>query len=109
MSVRSFLLKLVMLIAMSFPFAASAETDEIEGQTNSQSTANTGLDELESLKPPVKDDEISKNEDRDSNKSTNSLLQPTDINRQNISTAIERFRPTEEISADNAVPFPVDI
>jgi cytoskeletal protein RodZ len=26
-----------------------------------------------------------------------------------VTTAIERFTPTEEISADNAVPFPVDI
>ena len=29
--------------------------------------------------------------------------------KQEISSAIESFTPTEEISADNAVPFPVDI
>ena len=31
------------------------------------------------------------------------------IDQRSISTAIESFTPTEEISADNAVPFPVDI
>lgn len=30
-------------------------------------------------------------------------------NQRSISSAIETFTPTEEISADNAVPFPVDI
>jgi hypothetical protein len=29
--------------------------------------------------------------------------------RNRLTSAIERFTPTEEISADNAVPFPVDI
>lgn len=30
-------------------------------------------------------------------------------NQRSVSSAIETFTPTEEISADNAVPFPVDI
>ncbi len=33
----------------------------------------------------------------------------TSGDQRSINTAIESFTPTEEISADNAVPFPVDI
>lgn len=37
-------------------------------------------------------------------------LKPTgDIKKRKLSTAFEQFQPSESISADNAVPFPVDI
>ncbi len=37
------------------------------------------------------------------------LLPPESLKNRKLSEAIEQFIPTETISADNAVPFPVDI
>lgn len=34
---------------------------------------------------------------------------PESLRNREISEAFERFKPSEEISADNAVPFPTDI
>lgn len=35
--------------------------------------------------------------------------QAENLKNRKLGTAFRRFRPSEEISADNAVPFPVDI
>ena len=41
--------------------------------------------------------------------SSNESPQAENLKNRELGTAFRRFRPSEEISADNAVPFPVDI
>ncbi|HIG39597.1 MAG: hypothetical protein ABGY96_30530 [bacterium] len=71
----------------------AAEEDTVENTSNAA--------EPEAAKPVTPDtgDKVAETD----------LLPPGSLKNRNLSEAIEQFIPTETISADNAVPFPVDI
>lgn len=70
------------------------------------STTTFDEDQPEStlLDPELTDSELTESEQIETNQEASPARK-----RSKITSAIESFTPTEEISADNAVPFPVDI
>ncbi|MBV1878099.1 MAG: hypothetical protein KUG79_10700 [Pseudomonadales bacterium] len=85
--------KLLYWLLLTAPLILFAET---EMQPPSQPTANSGTEQIAEQIADADDDLP--------------LKQPTqELRKGRLSTAFENFIPSETISADNAVPFPVDI
>jgi len=59
----------------------------------------------------VQENETSKDIIRDASDNVEALEKPSGsgLRQKKLSNAFEQFIPSEQISADNAVPFPVDI
>lgn len=67
--------------------------------------------QLIASEPNADRDELSVEEDQEEQHDTKTEIHPDANNSKSrdLGEAFKNFRPSEEISADNAVPFPVDI
>lgn len=82
------------------PESEKPEDDKIAaGEDMTENTSDVADPEAANPVTQNAPDEIAKTE----------LSPPEPLKNRKLSEAIEQFIPTESISADNAVPFPVDI
>ena len=77
------------MLLLLLPFSAWAEPAEVTGEPIDETLQET-QPEQETTEPELE-------------------LEPEQLRSRKIGAAFENFQPSEEISADNAVSFPVDI
>lgn len=82
-----------------FALAAPAETAAVARDDNEQTVTDTDR------QPNAESDAGQAAEE----KATDSLPEASQLRQRDLGDAFRNFKPSEEISADNAVSFPVDI
>ena len=87
------------VIFLSVPAAAIAQED---------TTASTNKAETETLKD-IDQEATNNNKENDARRSSEPVPEAERLKKRDLGDAFRRFVPSEAISADNAVPFPVDI
>lgn len=88
----------ILITLMPAVFSLEAVESEVNGAPGSvRSTEQPGTNEEQNQKSDIKQ------------ASTTGSPQAENLKNRELGAAFRRFRPSEAISADNAVPFPVDI
>lgn len=124
---RLFLIRLTCLSILLVGMTLQAEEDSTLGATTdgANTTETIGKMKNSQTDPAVNDNSVSREqqdaetelinrEPRSNESSSNRQLpnqqpQADNLKNRDLGAAFRSFRPSEEISADNAVPFPVDI
>jgi len=110
--VRSALLCLALagLYAISLPEPKAGESVAGNAEESSAEESSAEKSPVENPEANRQESSTSTSEERRSPDTTDTRApEPGNLRRKDISEAFEQFSPSEEISADNAVPFPTDI
>ncbi len=97
-AMTSAILMTLLLAGFSLQAAESEPSAGPEPSAGSEPSASTGEDQ--NTKPDTTTTE---------QRATTEPPQAENLRNRELGAAFRQFRPSEEISADNAVPFPVDI
>lgn len=104
-------------ILVTFLFTPVSQAQSLQAQSaqeqssQEQSSQEQGAQEDPSSDPPIADEvtEEASEETAAKNEASAPVPSADNLRARDLGDALQNFRPSEEISADNAVPFPVDI
>ena len=103
---------LITLLLTGFSVQAAESEPSAEPEPSTQSEANTAPGDAptsEQVSTGMEQNKKAEDEQPSTNRQPPEPPQAENLRNRELGAAFRRFRPSEEISADNAVPFPVDI